>query len=301
MAVWHRAAQLQAEAAQRLEDRSRMLAARGDASEPGGEGFRRADVEAAAREAGIASEFVELALREIGDATRPAVRLSGWQDRVATRLLGTDQRRIEVARTIDATPVDTLDAMRRVLPAHPYFLALQDTVGNDPLQGATMIFSVPDYAYGTGTTTPFASHSAAIHLEEISVSLRELPAARRPTCEVVITGDLHSGVRLNSLVGSTLSAAVGAGGVSFGTLVGMKALALAGGLIVLPAVAGGALLGSLGVIGYGAMYRYYLRKVTVDLEQLLRAVDANARTAGAFSLPTPPLGGGAGSARAGSM
>ena len=64
-ALWQRAAELQAEAARRLEERSRQLTPRGDPSGTAEvEGYPLANVRAAAEEAGISPEFVDHALAE---------------------------------------------------------------------------------------------------------------------------------------------------------------------------------------------------------------------------------------------
>ncbi len=55
-ALWRRAAELQAEAARRLEERSRQLAP-SDPAEV--DGYRLGDVRAAAADAGISPEFVD--------------------------------------------------------------------------------------------------------------------------------------------------------------------------------------------------------------------------------------------------
>ena len=68
-AVWKRAAQLQAEAAQRLDERSRALAVRGEPDDADPHDFTLDEVRAAALEAGIAPEFVALAVAAEDDSS----------------------------------------------------------------------------------------------------------------------------------------------------------------------------------------------------------------------------------------
>jgi hypothetical protein len=77
---------------------------------------------------------------------------------------------------------------------------------------------------------------------------------------------------------------------------GGAAVAAAGAVLPL-AVAGVAVglagLGGAAAAGHGARYRYYLRKMTSELETLLKVVDTSARTGGAFrslqpSVPASP-------------
>lgn len=282
-AVWQRAARLQAEAARLMEDRSRQLAARAGAEHgpDEAEGFRVSDVRAAAMEAGIAPEFVALALAEASspDADGPG---SPRRDALAGRLLGTDQRSLEVVRGIAATPEQVFEAMKRVLPGPQFALTLTDTVG-DPLNGGVMVFDVPRYIMG-GPGGTFAYHAAAVDVRHLRFVLRQAPGG--DGCELSVAADLRRSVRRNGVAALVSGGVLGAGGGVMGIAAGI-ALAL-GAFTVLPAVAGMAALGAAGSFGFGSIYRLYLAKLVADLETLLRTVDVNARTGGAFSAPTPP-------------
>ena len=94
-------------------------------------------------------------------------------------------------------------------------------------------------------------------------------------------------VRRNGIAALLGGGLMGAGGGVVGGALGVGLLAL-GPLAVLPAAAAAAGAGALGAFGYGRLYRYYLKKFVKDLESLLRTVDVNARTGGAFSPPTLP-------------
>ena len=97
-ALWRRAAELQAEAARRLEERSRQLAPRGQSADMEEvEGYRLADVRAAAEEAGISPEFVDHALvesRNTGLVNTAQARPSA----MAARFLGQPPLKLEVSR-----------------------------------------------------------------------------------------------------------------------------------------------------------------------------------------------------------
>ena len=100
-AVWRRAAQLQAEAAQRLEERSRELSAAATPDDDAHE-LTLSDLRAAASDVGIAPEFVALAVAEVG--ADPAGALpDGAQEFEAARAASA------VATTAE-TPVPPADA-----------------------------------------------------------------------------------------------------------------------------------------------------------------------------------------------
>lgn len=284
-AVWQRAARLQAEAARLMEERSHQLAGRTAPDEA--DGFHVADVRAAAVEAGIAPEFVALALAEASspDAGGPASRRG---DALATRLLGTDRRSLEVVRGIAAPRAEVFEAMKRVLPGPQFALTLTDTVG-DPLDGGVMVFAAPAYTLG-GVGGTFAYHAAAMDVKHLRFVLRQIPGG--DGCELSVAVDLRRSVRRNGVVALVSGGVLGAGGGAAGIAAGL-ALTL-GAFTVLPAVAGVAALGAAGAFGYGSIYRYYLNKLVADLEMLLRTVDANARTGGAFSAPTASASTGSG-------
>ena len=245
-AVWQRAARLQAEAARLMEDRSRQLAAGAVADEgaPADGGFRVGDVRAAAVEAGIAPEFVALALAEASspDADGPA---SPRGDALAGRLLGTDLRSLEVVRAIAAPPAQVYAAMKRVLPATPFFLILSDTVG-DPLGGGVMVFDVPGMTTMMGMGG-FAYNAYAVDVKHLRFVLRHAGDG----CELSVAADLRRSVRRNGVM-AMISGGLGVGGgAAMGGAAGLGFLAL-GALAVLPAAAAAAALGAVAPSATGA-------------------------------------------------
>jgi hypothetical protein len=281
-AIWKRAARLQADAAERLEERSRTLARRSADALP--DGYRVADIEAAAVEAGIAPEFVRLALAEAAGQARRGRQLSRRMDRAATRLLATERRSLEASRIILAPPGDVFEAMQRLLPQHPYRLELRDSIGQDPREGGVLIFGTPSHI---GTSNEFALDMAYADLKELHFVLRPLrDGDREIACEVTVTSDLEHGRRLNLWVGGgVVSAGATGGGAALG------AIAVAGGVATavaaLPVAAGVLVGGGLFAAAYRALYRWGIERGVKALDGLLQALDVNARTRGAFASPPP--------------
>lgn len=287
-AALKRAAELQAEAALRLEEHARVPLPPGEGG-AGGRGFLRTDVEAAAAEAGIAAEYVRQALIEQETLGEHAADLAPWIGRMADRWLRTRRRSLEVSRTMSADPPAVLAAMQRVFSAQPYGMTLVDTVGGSPLEGGVLVFQLPQLSAWSATGwTPFSYTMKAVDLLHAHVSLREVAAGGRAGCEVTLRADLRVGLRRNVFAGLGSAGTMGALGAFAGGVVGTVAT---GGL--LPVALAGAGLGALGLgaaggAGYGSLYRHYLRKAVTEFEMVLRVVDANARTGGAFRLPTHP-------------
>ncbi|MBL8978064.1 MAG: protein kinase [Gemmatimonadetes bacterium] len=294
-AIWLRAAQLQAEAATRLEQRSRDgtgLTTITSALPTGG--YRLRDVEAAAKEVGIAPEFVALALAEQPvAASMPAAATGSWKDRMTTRLLGTSERSISVSRVIRGSPRTVLEAVGRIFPGRPYLLGLRDTVGGHPLDGGVLVFSVPNMmktmvAGSTEMYTPFTYRMYQLELFQLNVTLRPLPGGGG--CEVTIYGDLRSGLKKNLQADQWIAGTLGTAGAVVGTAAGISALAL-GTLAFLPGIAGAATLGAASLAWYRWLYRYALRKGTEELEGMLSALEAYLRSAqvfGSVTFPEPP-------------
>lgn len=297
-AIWARAAQLQAEATTRLQARYREPAS-GDAPagpRPSG-GYRLFDVELAASEAGIAAEFVALAIAErpSGSAAGP-VDLSAREDEVLTRMLGTRDRSISCSRVIGATPKAVLESIGRVCTAHPYGLKLRDTVGGHPLDGGILVLDVPLIRTGQVATNPgvvlsmFSYRMTQIEVEQLHVALKPVGT---PTsgCEVTVFGDLRRGLRKNWVVDKWIAGVAALGGGALGTAIGLAALSL-GTLAAVPAAAGAVIFGGISLGGYRWSYRHALREARKELEELLAAVEGNLRAASVFGTlpgaPSPP-------------
>lgn len=242
-------------------------------------------MEAAAVEAGISPEFVRLALEESEQGESPT-ELPRWQERTATRLLGSARHTLEVSRSIAAPAAAVWEAMQRVLPAHPYSLTLRSALG-DPLEGGPFVMDVPSI-YGT-TYTPLTYWMFGIGVKKLRFALR--PSETEGRCELTVSADLRSGRRTNGWTSAGLTSMCTGGGAVAGAVVGT--VALGGALLALPAVAGAGALGGGMASGYRALYRWSLRRGRATLEQLVDVVDVSSRTSGAFAPPLPPANTGA--------
>lgn len=286
-AALRRAAQLQMEAVERMEQQARSRIE----TEPGAGtgGFLREHVEAAAAEAGISPEYLRQALLEQDALGEHAADLAPWVDRMGTRMLGTRQRSLELSRTIDAEPAAVLEAMQRIFPAHPYGMTLVDSVGGLPLEGGVLVFQIPRISMITPmASSSFSYHATCVDLLQLHVSLRAVNLGQKTGCEVTFRGDLRTSTRRNVWAGLGFS---GGGGV-VGAIVSGAVVAAAGAVLPLAlagVAVGAASLGAATAKGYGAAYRYYLRKMIGELETLLKVIDTSARTGGAFRPPLPPV------------
>ena len=292
-ALWRRAAELQADAARRLEERSRQLAPRDHSSDaPEVEGYRLADVRAAAEDAGISPEFVDHALVE----SRNRALVEGGQARpsaMASRFLGQPPRTLEVSRVMHAPAEEVYAAMQRILPEHPYRLTLADHHGADPVDGGVLVFKVPVYSY-TATTADqsFAYEMLWADFKQLVFSLRRLDTSP-PATELTVRVGLTDSHRKNMWVGGVMSG-IGAalGGVGGAFVGGAAAVAIGiGGLAVGAAAMGflaaGAMFGGLSMLGYRKLYRYALRRGEKAVRDLLGSIAVDIETGGGFSNPKP--------------
>jgi eukaryotic-like serine/threonine-protein kinase len=280
--IWQRAAQLQAEAAHRLERNSRLTASaerKEELKESGG--YRMREVEQAAEEAGISRQYVALALAErqsLPTQKGAGVVVSERMDRQFTTMHGTTDRSISVSRVIPASPKETLGAIGEVFTAQPYTFTVRDTLNGHPLDGGILRFTVPRLT--TSSMLPMASNRQLLYrleqieLFDLNVTLHARRRGAQASCEVVITGDLRSGLRRNLIAdwafiggGALLG---GAGGAAAGA-----AILGASALVALP-VAGTALLaGGATRMWYRWLFRQALEKAQEELGALLAATETH--------------------------
>jgi serine/threonine protein kinase len=296
-ALWLRAAQLQADAATRLEQRSRQgTGLTGVTSALATGGYRLRDVEAAAHEVGISPEFVALALAEQGNTRARALEPASGdrRDRAFTTFLGTSERSISVSRVIRGSSKNVLEAIGRVMPARPYLLTFKDTVGGHPLDGGVLVFTVPNMMKGMGTGsaesyTPFTYRMYQLELFQLNVTLRPVPGGAS-ACEVTVFGDLRPGLHKNLKTDHWIAGTLGAAGGFVGGAAGATGLAL-GALAFLPAVAAAGVLGAGSLAWYRWLYRHALRKGTEELEAMLAALETHLRSQQLFGAPPPTESG----------
>lgn len=294
-ALWLRAAQLQADAATRLEQRSRQgTGLTGVTTALATGGYRLRDVEAAAQEVGISPEFVALALAEQGNTRARALEpvTGDRRERAITTLLGTSERSISVARVIRGSPKSVLEAIGRVMPARPYLLTFKDTVGGHPLDGGVLVFGVPNMMSGMMTAgsesyTPFTYRMYQLELFQLNVTLRPVQGPAGTATEVTVHGDLRPGLRKNLLANRWIAGVIGAATAIAGGVV-LSSGATLGAIAAVPALAGAALLAGGSLAAYRWSYRHALKKGTEEIDQMLAALETNLRSQQLFGAPPPP-------------
>ncbi len=287
-AVFRRAAQLQSAALARLEARARETLP--SAGLPGEARLSLEELIEIGNEVGIEPDYIRMALAERSSPAESAGRV----DALGTRLfLGhATPATILASRVFAAPPAAVLEALRRVLPAEPYALALADTLG-DPLDGGVLVFRVPPLSTA-GRNSTLSYDAAGIDVERIAVNVRRaqrspsttaLPDAADERTELQLSADLRRGARRGWRVAGILGSTLGTAGGIGATVLSAAAL----GPLALLAGAGAFLLGEVVVgRGFGAIYAYYLRRFTEDLDGLLSAVAANLATGGTFGAPLLP-------------
>ena len=279
--LWERAAQIQAEAAQREEDRLKEEAS-GESSQellPGqtddGEGYSLTHVRQAGLEVGIQPEFLDLALGEDVVLELEGGSKEGSFDRAAKRLLRDHRRALELHKSFS-------------FPARPVWLSLEDTLisdpnnfdllevrGEAPAEGGVAIFEAPYVPRNDGSLRYW---SAAADTKRYLV--RVTPDAGGDRCEVLIRVPLRRSRRVGGGVG---------GGVMFGLgiLGGWGGLGIAGllagtgGMATVPlalllaggAIGGAAGAGSLSRFGLNAVYRSVIRGLERSIERTLTHVE----------------------------
>ncbi len=278
--LWKRAAELQSEAARRVEATS-LLEAESEISESDTAGYALDHVRQAAEEAGIAGEFVDAALAEVTAENAVGHHKDSVLDRVAKRLLGRTPEFLEVRRVMAATPDAVYQTMQGIFPNAPYNLVVRDIQG-DVLDGGVMVFDVP--TPGTLKYTTFEYDMSHPGIKQIMVSLHPVD---QDSCEVVVRGPLRAGRRIaGGIFGTVTAAAAGFGGLAGGIGAGM-AVGIALGLGtagLVPLVAGLALLGG-GALGgtsrflFRKLYAYALGRGLHAMEGLLGTLNVSVISA----------------------
>ena len=294
LAIWARAAQLQAEASPsalvRSDDPDGTTSLVLDPETRAPTGMYRADeVAQAALEAGIAAEFVAIAMAEHDALGAEATRLSeelAPADRAL--VVGHTATSVRVSRVIPEGADVVLDRLRTMAALPPFHLAFDAAFGPHPLQGGVLRFKVPGLGVANAETgergafNGFLYHAARMWVTDLHVTLSPRGTAESPGCELNVTVDLRRGQRFNTRFFSgasvMLAGVFGAAGVLVGGLLGSK---MFGGPL---AIAGGAAVGTASGIASGIAYNAFLatilrwehrmanRAITSALEDLLRRV-----------------------------
>ncbi len=280
-AVLQRAAQMQADAARRVEERSRS----GTSATPTtASRLRVSEVQAAAAEAGIAPEFVAMAAAELpaGGALAVPTVSAAEEGRWAVRLFGKDVRQLVATRVYRAPARDVLDALVQVWQASPYNLRLLDAVGPHPLDGGVVTFRVPKF---TASADGSVHNTFLYYMHVPGIRQLRLTTQRRgrDAIECTVTAELHDTIAFGRKMFYPWM-----GGI---TAVTGGAIGAALFITLLPLIAALATLGVVATIYSGlhklnhVFYTYYLKQAQEHLEMLLADVDANLRTQAVFGNP----------------
>jgi eukaryotic-like serine/threonine-protein kinase len=270
-AIWLRAAELQAEAERRLEERARQIPAVTGDDDSESEGLRPEDVRAAAEEAGISPEFVQIALAEAAAASQQWSPTTRWDAAGSRFFLGAPPRTIELSATVPGS-IDTVSAAcLQAFSGHPCLLQAGEVAELSSTSGRVIVFNVPKFDWMVSANPAFVENAAYVGLKQLHVAMRPLDV-EPPACDVVVAGDLHAGLRSRWRWSAATSAGVGAAGGAAGMAVAGSVLAGA-----LPALLAAALLGGAAIAGATMFYGYYRTQVEKALRQTLQLLPAATR------------------------
>jgi predicted Ser/Thr protein kinase len=292
--LWRHAAQLQAEALRRLDtahiERSlaSTMSSEMNAAGQHREGYKLRQVHGAAVEAGISEQFLRLALAELPSESHDlaALETARWQERSATRLLGTRDRSCAVTRIVTTPTHRALQALGLTLQQAPWELTLKDPVGGHPLDGGVLVFDLPLRAAGMrmGYNMSFAwlglRHRLAA--KQVQVTLRAAPGDPSST-EVSMYADLRPGVLRNVNAASWWAGIAGVAGSGLGASLGAKLFA---GVVALTTGISAVVVGAAAVVlaigTYRASYRSAVARGREEMGRALDAVTASLRSQSLF-------------------
>ena len=278
--LWERAAELQAEAAQKKEEEARREeGAQGRllrGVEEGEVGYSLANIRQAGLEVGIQEDFLDLALAEEAILELEGGSKSNFWDRTAQRFLGESHPALEIRRRFAFPSNLVWPALEEHITSDPHTLELLEVWGEDPVKGSIAIFEAP-YTYEDRGSLQFWSTVAEVRRYMVQVA-----PEGEGGCSVVIRAPLRRSRRVNLAVGGVLSGIGGALGGGAG-LLGL--MALSGGLAGAPlALVGGGLIvgGTVGVErlarwGSAKAYRWGIRTLEKALERVLTRIDRDLR------------------------
>ncbi len=302
--LWQRAAQLQADALRRLQSVSISDSLTSNTPTDNAsvglssDGYRLHHVQQAAVEAGISEQFVALALAELPtEKSGELATFTGmsWQERRATRILGTRERSCAVTRVMAGPPHRVLQSLGLVLQQSPWELTLKDPVGGHPLDGGVLVFDLPGKSVGMGLAynMSFTWLSLRHQLEagQVHVTLKSATGPS-PATEVTMYADLRPGVSRNVKAAVWTAGAVGAMGSGVGGVVGAALgakllLGVTALTVGVPLLGVGAATALIAFAGYRMSYRSAVRKAREEMGRALDAVASSLRSQSLFgSAPT---------------
>jgi hypothetical protein len=207
--------------------------------------------------------------------------------------MGTTERAISVSRVLPMSPQRTLSALGAVFTGEPNGFTFEGAVNGHPLDGGILRFRVPRLTT-THWWNPIGMMGAGrkllyrleqIELFDLSVTLQSRGTAQRPACEVIITGDLRSGLRRNlftdwAMIGGAAALAAGA------TIAAERAAGwtLSTGSLPAISVAGAAVIAGLGTAAwYRWLFRNALEAAKQELGALLGSVEQHVKQQALFA------------------
>jgi hypothetical protein len=207
-----------------------------------------------------------------------------------------------VSRVIPGTPKAVLAALGQVFTQHASRMELVDTVNGHPLDGGILRFRMPRfteaYVNPMAASTPgkaLAYRLEQIELFDLNVTLHPRGTALAPACEVVVTGDLRSGLSRNLALDYAMMGTFALAGGAVGAVPILAATDGAAALLAGLTGAVGALLGAVGgFVWYRWLFRRALAGAHTELGGLLRSIEQHLATQQLFSgeaayrLPSPP-------------
>ncbi len=275
--LWERAAELQAEAAQKEEARRSLPGSTTEASPASGTGvdggYSLTHVRQAGLEAGIQAEFLNMALAE-----EAVLELEGGSgdrpfDRFAERFLGDRRTALELSQSFGFPVRAVWLALEEVLTNDPHDLELLEIRGGKVGEGGVAIFEAPKALKNDGSLK-FLSTAVDTKRYLVRVSAGEDGGST-----VLIRIPLRRSRRINGGVGAGFAS----GGGILGGLGAMAVVAAfgTGGLAALPLgflLAGGGMAGAAGTgfltrWGVNALYRSYMKKLEHTLRKILTRVE----------------------------
>lgn len=178
---------------------------------------------------------------------------------------------MELVHTVDAPPAAVLGALRAVAARPSFDLMAESTVGEDPLNGAVLVYRVANDT---------SSFQEELNWSDVRVLLFTIHAEGEHTVLRARVPLYRRGINL-LLTGASASM-LGTVGIKIGTALGGALPAVisgTGALAMLPAAIGGIAGVALGIGAYRAFYRWCYRGGRAGINQLLQAIATEAKLA----------------------
>jgi hypothetical protein len=278
--LWERAAELQAEAAQKREAEEakgegggssrKLLQSEGDADL----GYSLANIRQAGLEAGIQPDYLDHALAEKAILDLEGGSEGGWWDRTAKNFLDDKDLSLVVQRSFQFPAEPVWNVLEDTLTSEPHGLDLLEIWGDGPAAGGLAIFEAP-YTYEDRGSLKYWSSVAEVRRYMVQIRPDD-----EESCTLLIRAPLRRTHRIHGAIGVGLSGL----GAAVGGVLGWGAAAAIGaatGLAGIPLAATGLGLIGSGTIGterltrFGSirMYRWGIRSLEKNIQKILKRVE----------------------------